>query len=83
MSTLWQIFKDFAVSSKGETLQKIDDHFSVSSNGTTYMTDGDTTIGSDGKVYVHMGDFSSDGSTRMGDVATGIGSVFNKDKDEF
>lgn len=83
MSTLWQIFKDFAVSSKGETIQKIDDYTSISSTGTTYITDGDTTIGSNGKVFVQTGDFSSDGSTRMGDVATGIGSVFNKNKDEF
>lgn len=83
MSTFWQIFKDFAVSSKGEMLQRIDKNVSVSSKGTTYITDGDTTVGSDGDVYVQMGDFSSDGSVRMGEVATSLGAVFNKDKNEF
>jgi len=83
MRSFWQIVGDFAFSNKGETIQKLDDNVSVSSRGTTYMTNGDTTVGSDGNVFVQMGDFSSDGSTRMGDVATGIGSVFNHDDDKF
>ena len=83
MRSFWQIVGDFAFSNKGETIQKLDENVSISSRGTTYMTNGDTTIGSDGKVFVQMGDFSSDGSTRMGYVATGIGSVFNHDDDKF
>ena len=83
MRSFWQIVGDFAFSSKGETIQKLDENFSVSSRGTTYMTNGDTTVGSDGKVFVQMDDFSSDGSTRMGDVATGIGAIFNEEDDKF
>ena len=38
---------------------------------------GSTTVGSDGSVFTQMGSFSTDGSTRMGSAATGIGAVFN------
>jgi hypothetical protein len=40
---------------------------------------GSTTVGSDGSVFTQMGSFSTDGSTRMGSTATGIGAVFNDD----
>jgi hypothetical protein len=43
---------------------------------------GNTTVGSDGSVFTQMGSFSSDGSTRMGSTATGLGAVFNKDPDD-
>lgn len=75
--SFWQILGQFAVSDKGETLQKLSDTTSVSSDGTTYTRMGSTTVGSDGSVYTQMGDFSTDGSTRMGSTATGIGAVFN------
>ena len=73
----WNIFGKFAVSDKGETIQKISDTTSISSDGTTYTKMGSTTIGSDGSVFTQMGSFSNDGSTRMGNTATGLGSVFN------
>ena len=75
--SFWQIFGRMAVSDSGETLQKVSDTTSVSSNGTTYTRMGSTTVGSDGSAYTQMGSFSSDGSTRMGHTATGTGAVFN------
>jgi hypothetical protein len=45
---------------------------------------GSTTVGSDGSVFTQMGSFSTDGSTRMGSTATGLGSVFNdRSEDKF
>ena len=70
----------FAVSDTGETIQKVSDTTSVSSDGTTYTKMGSTTVGSDGSVFTQMGGFSTDGSTRMGNTATGLGSVFNEHK---
>ena len=76
----WNIFGKFAISDKGESIQKVSDNASISSDGTTYTKMGNTTIGSDGSVFTQMGDFSSDGSTRMGSAATGLGAVFNDRK---
>ena len=78
--SFWNIFGRFSVSDKGETIQKVSDNTSISSDGTTYTKMGNTTIGSDGSVFTQMGDFSSDGSTRMGSTATGLGAVFNERK---
>ena len=75
--SFWNIFGKMAVSNDGETVQKLSDTFSVSSEGVTYTKMGNTTFGSDGSTYIQMGAFSSDGSVRMGTTATGIGSVFN------
>ena len=75
--SFWQILGRFAVSDTGETLQKVSDTTSVSSDGTTYTKMGSTTVGSDGSVFTQMGSFSTDGSTRMGSSATGLGAVFN------
>ena len=75
--SFWQILGRFAVSDTGETLQKVSDTTSVSSDGTTYTKMGSTTVGSDGSVFTQMGSFSTDGSTRMGSTATGLGVVFN------
>lgn len=80
--SFWNIFGRFAVSDTGETIQKVSDNTSISSDGTTYTKMGNTTIGSDGSVFTQMGTFSSDGSTRMGNTATGVGAVFN-DKNEY
>lgn len=74
--SIWQFLGNFAVSESGETVHKISDSLSISSLGTTYTTLGLTTVGSDGSVFIQQGSFSSDGSTRMGSVATGLGSVF-------
>jgi hypothetical protein len=72
------------VSNTGETIQKISDTTSISSDGTTYTKMGSTTVGSDGSVVTKMGSFSTDGSTRMGSTATGLGSVFNeRNEDKF
>ena len=73
----WNIFGKFAVSDKGETIQKVTDTTSISSDGTLYTKMGSTTVGSDGSIFTEMGSFSTDGSTRMGNTATGLGAVFN------
>lgn len=80
--SFWNIFGDIATSNDGKTIQKVSDTVSVSNDGVTYTKMGHTTFGSDGSTYTQMGSFSSDGSTRMGNTATGIGSVFN-DEEEF
>jgi len=67
-----------------DTYTKFSDTTSISSDGTTYTKMGNTTICSDGSVFTQMGSFSTDGSTRMGNAATGLGAVFNERKaDEF
>ncbi len=77
--SFWNIFGNLAVSDEGKTIQKVSDTFSVSSDGVTYTTMGSFTNGSDGSSFTKMGSFSSDGSTRMGNTATGLGAVFNDD----
>ena len=81
--SFWQILGRFAFSDKGETIQKVSDTTSVSSDGTTYTRMGSTTVGSDGSLFTQTGSFSSDGSTRMGTTATGLGAVFNNPQDDF
>jgi hypothetical protein len=76
--SFWRIFGKSAVSDQGETIQRLGDSTSVSSNGTVFSQMGSTTVGSDGSVFTQMGNFSSDGSARMGNAATGLGAVFNK-----
>jgi hypothetical protein len=80
--SFWNIFGRFAVSDTGETIQKVSDNTSISSDGTTYTKMGSTTVGSDCSVFTQMGSFSSDGSTRMGSTATGLGAVFNEHKQD-
>ena len=80
--TFWNIFGKFAVSDTGETIQKVSDTTSISSEGTVYTKMGSTTVGSDGSVFTQMGSFGSDGSTRMGNSSTGLGGVFNDSKPE-
>ncbi len=77
--SFWQILGGFAYSDSGETVHKISDSLSISTEGTSYTTMGLTTVGSDGSVFIQQGCFSSDGSTRMGSVATGLGAVFGRD----
>ena len=67
--SFWQILGRFAVSDTGESIQKLSDTTSVSSDGTTYTKMGSTTVSSDGSVFAQMGSFSTDGSTRMGSAA--------------
>ena len=76
--SFWQIFGKSAVSDQGETIQRLGDSTSVSSKGTIFTHMGPTTVGSDGSVFTQTGSFSSDGSSRMGSSATGLGAVFNK-----
>ncbi len=80
--SFWNIFGKFAVSDTGETIQKLSDTTSISSDGTTYTKMGSTTLGSDGSVFTQMGSFSTDGSTRMGSTATGLGAVFNERRED-
>ena len=65
-----------AVSDKGETITRLSKDMSVSSDGVTYTKMGNMTYGSDGSSYDQIGSFSSDGSTRMGSMATGKAAVF-------
>jgi hypothetical protein len=74
---IWSVFGQLAISDRGETIQKVSENTFMSSNGTVYTTTVSFTNGSDGSVFTQMGDFSSDGSTRVGHVATGLGAVFN------
>jgi hypothetical protein len=74
----WQIFGKSAVSDQGETIQRLGDSTSVSSKGTIFNHLGSTTVGSDGSVFTQTGNFSSDGSSRMGNTANGLGAVFDK-----
>jgi hypothetical protein len=76
--SFWQILGNFAFSDSGENVHKISDTLSISTQGTSYTTMGLTTVGSDGSVFIQQGVFSSDGSTRMGSVATGLGAVFGR-----
>ena len=80
--SFWNIFGRFAVSDTGETIQKVSDTTSISSDGTTYTKMGRTTVGSDGSVFTQTGSFSTDGSTRMGSTATGLGAVFNDRRED-
>ncbi len=80
---IWNIFSWFATSDKGETIHRVSDTTSVSSNGSMYTPVGPFTHGSDGSEFTQMGNFSSDGSTRFGNTATGLGAVFiQSDHDE-
>ena len=79
--SFWQILGRLALFDTGESIQKLSDTTSVSSDGTTYTRMGLTTVGSDGSFFTQMGSFSTDGSTRVGSTATGIGAVFNEQDD--
>ncbi len=76
--SFWQVFGKYAISDQGETIQRFGGSTSVSSKGTIFNHMGSTTVGSDGSVFTQTGSFSSDGSSRMGITATGLGAVFNK-----
>ena len=80
--SFWNIFGNVAVSNKGETITRLSATTSVSSTGVTYTKMGNMTYGSDGSSYNQIGSFSSDGSTRMGNMATGKGALFNAVDDE-
>ena len=73
---IWNVFNRFAISDDGETIHKVSEVTSVSSNGTVYTSMGRFTHSSDGSDYTQTGIFSSDGSTKMGSIATGVGAVF-------
>ena len=80
--SFWNIFGNMAVSDKGETITRLSKEMSVSSEGVTYTKMGNMTYGSDGSSFDQIGGFSSDGSTRMGSMATGTGAMFNESSDE-
>ena len=79
--SFWQILGRLAISNDGETIQRVSDETYVSNLGVTYTQMGPTTFGTDGSVFTQMGSHSSDGSTRMGDTATGLGAIFNDKED--
>lgn len=75
--SFWQFLGNLAASDEGKTIQRVSENTSISTDGTVYAKMGKVTTGSDGLIYTQMGSFSTDGSTRMGGGATGIGAVFN------
>ena len=79
--SFWQILGRLAVSSEGETIQRVSDTTSVSSDGTTYTRMGSTTVGSDGSTFTRMGSTTvgSDGSTftQMGSFSTDDCQILN------
>ena len=75
--SFWQILGRLAVSSEGETIQRVGDTTSVSSDGTTYTRMGSTTVGSDESMFTQMGSFSTDGSTRLGSTASQLFKPLN------
>ena len=79
--SFWQIFGKSAVSDQGETIQRLNNSTSVSSKGTVFSHMGSTTLGSDGSFFTQIGGFSSDGSSRMGNTASGIGAVFSNPRE--
>ena len=81
--SFWNIFRNMAVSDKGETITRMSDTMSVSSTGVTYTKMGNMTVGSDGSNFTQMGSFSTDGSTRMGSIATGRGALFTDKPEAF
>ena len=80
--SFWNIFGNTAVSEKGETITRLSKSMSVSSEGVTYTRMGNMTYGSDGSSFDQVGSFSSDGSTRLGSMATGKGALFNSRQDD-
>ena len=64
------IFSKFFLADTGETIQKVSDTTSISSDGTTYTKMGSTNVVSDGSVFAQMGSFSTDGSVSLGCTAT-------------
>lgn len=74
--SFWNIFGNMAVSDKGETMTRLSDTMSVSSNGVSYTKMGNMTFGSDGSSFTQLGDFSTDGSVRIGSTTTGRGALF-------
>ena len=58
--SFWQILGRLAVSSEGETIQRVSETTSISSNGTIYTRMGPNTVGSDGSIFTQMGSSSSD-----------------------
>ncbi len=81
--SFWNIFGNMAVSDKGETITRLSGTTSVSSTGVTYTKMGNMTLGSDGSNFTQMGDFSTDGSVRMGSTTTGRGALFGERSDPF
>ena len=79
--SFWQILGKLAISNDGETIQRVSDETYVSNTGVTYTQMGPTTVGTDGSVFTQMGSYSSDGSTLVGNTATGLGAVFNEQDD--
>ena len=74
---IWKFFSGFASTDLKDKSHKISETLSISTNGTTYITLGLTTVGSDGSLFIQQGAFCSDGSTYMGSVATGLGESLN------
>lgn len=64
--SIWQMFKNFATSERGEVINRIDDSHLLSQGGTVYTHFGNNIVGSDGSVRVQVGGPSGDMKNRHG-----------------
>ena len=59
--TIWQAFKQFVVSDRGDVINRVGDNNFVSASGTTYTKIGTNVVGTDGAQFVQVGGGAGDG----------------------
>ena len=59
--SIWQAFKNFVVSDKGDVINRVGDNHFVSADGTTYTQIGNNVIGSNGSQFIQVGGGTDDG----------------------
>ena len=59
--SIWQAFKNFVVSDKGDVINRVGDNHFVSADGTTYTQIGNNVIGTDGSQFIQVGGAIGDG----------------------
>jgi len=72
----WYLLGNFAYSDDGQNITKQSENTYVNSNGTIYTKLGNFVSGSDGTFFANVGNVSSDGSTRVGNMTNGLGALF-------
>jgi hypothetical protein len=77
----WYFFGKLISSDNGESITKLSNNTFINSNGTTYTKLGNQVIGTDGTSITNYGNLNSDGSLRIGNIATGLGAVFFNNND--
>ncbi len=64
--SIWQMFRNFATTDRGEVINRVDDNHLLSSSGTVYTQIGSNIVGSDGSVRVQVGGPPDDMTNRHG-----------------